>query len=145
MKILIGHSVLYWLLFFLYINTYASADIVFEGSSHKYYEEYNLVDLLSLSDPDYHIRIQLPDNLSSQQYYINSTQIIIKLYATWPSTSPPISIINNFKMALNFNLYKTNLSNSFTGGVIQLEINPDQPLSAFVDNFDDRRILLSII
>lgn len=140
MKILIGHSVVYWLLFFVWTNAYASTDIVFEGSSHKYYKEYNVVDLLSQpqQNPAYHIRIPMPDTLRSRKYFINSTQIIVKLFATWPSAPPPISITHDFEMALNFNLYKTSLNNSFTGRVIQLKISPAQPLSAFVDNFDDR-------
>ncbi|TVL99812.1 MAG: hypothetical protein CV087_16320 [Candidatus Brocadia sp. WS118] len=141
MKILIRHSVVYWLLFFIWINASASAGIVFEGSSHKYHEEYNVADLLNLPNPNYHIRIPLPvlpRDLGLRNYYITSTQIIIKLYATWPSASPPRSITHDFEMALNFNLYKTSLNNSFTGRDIQLRINPDQPLSAFVDNFDDR-------
>jgi hypothetical protein len=123
-------------IFVLFSSSKAQNDIVFENSFHKYYKEYELNDLLSMSESDYTL-IPLPERLNVQQYFIRSTQIIIKFYATWPKSAPPATIMDDFDLELSFSLIKPETNITFSEGPISLSINPDKPLSAFVDNFDD--------
>jgi hypothetical protein len=121
-------------------NLNGQGDLIFEKSSHNYYQDFLVGDLLASTNQNYDTVIPLPAELSINSYRITSTKVIVKFFADWPKSALPTTVQNiPFNLSLSLQLYKGSRSLPFSeNGSVELNINPNQPVSAYVNNFNDR-------